>query len=234
MLARVQREHEVDERPREARAVAHQEGEPRPRDPGGPLEVDDAERGPEVPVRLRLEVERARLADPPHLQVVGGALPDRDARGRQVRDRQQQRRTQALDLLEVRLEPLDLLAALAVGGEHGARVAPFLLRPRHVLARLVLLPLEFLDLDDGGPAAGVVVGERAEVGVGVDAAVPQAGPHEVEVVADEVRIEHGSIDPKRLGQRRASRFAARRGADADGSFRPGPTSDRMSPKETLL
>ena len=79
VLARVQIEHEVDERAREPRAGAAQHGEPRAGDLGGALEVDDAERRPEIPVRLRLEVERARLAVAPHFDVVRGALADRHA-----------------------------------------------------------------------------------------------------------------------------------------------------------
>ena len=43
------------------------------------LEVDDAERRPEIPVRLRRGVEHARLADAAHLDVVRRALADRDA-----------------------------------------------------------------------------------------------------------------------------------------------------------
>ena len=50
-----------------------------------PLEIDDAERRAEIPVRLRREVERARLADAAHLDVVRGALADRHAGVRQVR-----------------------------------------------------------------------------------------------------------------------------------------------------
>ena len=60
VLARVQVEHEVDQRAREPRAGAAQHREPRAGDLRAALEVDDAERRPEIPVRLRLEVERAR------------------------------------------------------------------------------------------------------------------------------------------------------------------------------
>ena len=83
----------------------------------GPLEVDDAERRAEFPVRLRFEVERARLADAAHFLVVGGARADRHARGRQVRYGQQERAPLLVDRVEVRFELLDLLPALAVGGE---------------------------------------------------------------------------------------------------------------------
>ena len=71
VLARVQVEHERDERARQPRAGAEQHREARAGHPRRPLEVEDAERGPEVPVRLRLEVERPRLASTAHLDVVG-------------------------------------------------------------------------------------------------------------------------------------------------------------------
>ena len=48
---------------------------------GGALEVEDAERRAEIPVRLRLEVERARLAVAAHFDVVVCALA-RPARSR--------------------------------------------------------------------------------------------------------------------------------------------------------
>ena len=53
VLRGVQVEHEVDQRAREARACADQHGEPGARDLRAALEVDDAERRPEIPVRLR-------------------------------------------------------------------------------------------------------------------------------------------------------------------------------------
>ena len=57
----------------------------------GALEVEDAERRAEVPVGLRLEVEARRLA-PAALDAVGALVrPDRDARVRQVGDRELER-----------------------------------------------------------------------------------------------------------------------------------------------
>ena len=56
----MQMQHEVDERAREARTGADQHREPRRGDLGAPLEVDDAERGADIPVRLRRERELAR------------------------------------------------------------------------------------------------------------------------------------------------------------------------------
>ena len=60
VLARVHVEEELDERAREERRPALEDREARARDLRGALEVQDAERGAEVPVRLRREVELRR------------------------------------------------------------------------------------------------------------------------------------------------------------------------------
>ena len=66
LLSRVEIEHERDERPLEARALSPQDREARPRELGGARLVQDAERFADLPVRLRLEVERGLFADHPH------------------------------------------------------------------------------------------------------------------------------------------------------------------------
>ena len=58
VLASVQIEHEVDQRPRHPRAGSAQHREPRRCNAHRAFEVEDAERRTEVPVGLRLEVER--------------------------------------------------------------------------------------------------------------------------------------------------------------------------------
>ena len=66
-------EHEVDQRPLEPGTGAEVDGEAGAGDLGAALEVEDAEGRAEVPVGLGLEVEVARLADPP-LDPVGGLV----------------------------------------------------------------------------------------------------------------------------------------------------------------
>ena len=61
--ARVEVEHELDERPLEPGAGPEVGGEAGAGHLGAALEVEDAEIGPQVPVRLGGEVEPARLAD---------------------------------------------------------------------------------------------------------------------------------------------------------------------------
>ena len=73
VLLDVHVEKELDERARQARGGAREDRESRARDLGGALEVEDAERRAEVPVRLGLEVEPARLS-PRALDAVRGLV----------------------------------------------------------------------------------------------------------------------------------------------------------------
>ena len=117
VLARVQVEHEADERAGQACAGAQQQGEPGAGHPHRPLEVDDAERRSEVPMRLRFEVELAGRSPASDLDVVVGALAHRDALVRRVGQREQQRRTFLFERRELRVERLDLVGALTAGSQ---------------------------------------------------------------------------------------------------------------------
>ena len=154
MLARVQVEHEVDERARQPRAAPLRTEKRAPAIFDAALEVEDAELGTEIPVRLRLEIERPRLAVAAHFAVVVGALA-RPARVgvRQVGQRQQRRLALMLDGVELDAELLDLLRARAVRLLDRRRVVTLTLGARDLVARRVLLPLQSLELrDDPTPA----------------------------------------------------------------------------------
>ncbi len=84
VLAGVQVEHEVDQRARHSGAGAAQHREARRRDLRAALEVDDAERRSEIPVRNRREIEGAWLdrgAGPPRCRP-RSCQPARTACGR--------------------------------------------------------------------------------------------------------------------------------------------------------
>ena len=76
MLARVQVEHEVDQRARQPGPSTEQDREPRAGHLRRPLEVENAERRTEIPVRLRLEIERAAVTPRAHNDVVCFAFAD--------------------------------------------------------------------------------------------------------------------------------------------------------------
>ena len=104
------------------------------------LEVEDAERRAEIPVRLRLEVERARLAVAPDFDVVRGALADRHARVRQIRQRRAAPASRWCSIdVELDAELLDLLRARAVRLLNRRRVVALPLGARDLVARRVLL-----------------------------------------------------------------------------------------------
>jgi hypothetical protein len=84
VVARVQIQHEVDQRSLEACAQTGQTREARAGDLRRALEVENAKCGPELPVRPRLEVERSRLAVAPHLDVVRRARAGWHAFMRQI------------------------------------------------------------------------------------------------------------------------------------------------------
>ena len=66
------------------------------------LEIDDAERRPEIPMRLRREGERSRRAVATNFDVVLGALADRHGRVRDVRQRPAMPRCAAARAIELR------------------------------------------------------------------------------------------------------------------------------------
>jgi len=145
VLARVQIEHEVDQRAPEAGAGAHQHGEACAGHARGAFEIKNAERFAQFPVRFRREVEHARRAPHAHFGILGRALPHRHAFVRQIRERQQERVALRLHRVQRRVEFLDLRGARLVLSENRSRIATFLLRLRHLLARRVLIALEVLD-----------------------------------------------------------------------------------------
>ena len=176
---------------------AHQHREARARHLRRPLEVEDPERGADVPVRLRLEVERrgARRDGAPR-RCPRRSAPTGTRRVREVRYGHQQVVALLLDVFERRFELLDLLSARLVRGEHVRRIEPLLLRARDFLARRVLLALQISRLR--GSARGASRRARRTArgsAVGVEAAVRQAGSHFVDVVAHIGGVEHGALNP---------------------------------------
>ena len=100
VLAGVQLQHEVDERARQSGAGAHQDREPRTGQLGAAFEVDDAEGGSQIPVRLGLELEDGWVGVPPHLDIVRLTCTHRHALVRQVGQRHQDGATRLFDRLQ--------------------------------------------------------------------------------------------------------------------------------------
>ena len=187
-LARVEVHHERDQGPLEKGAGAFQNGEPRPCELRGALEVEDAELLAELPVRLRCEGERRGLADDP-FDPVGRLVPaDRHRGMRQVRDLGRERAHRALGLLE----PLDERGDLPGPLPEGARIRLLLDRPADPLALLVLLLLEPAGLGDQ-PAPLAV--ELAEAFLGhLVAAGPKPAGDVIEVGPEGCGIQHSGAE----------------------------------------
>jgi hypothetical protein len=204
VLARVNVEHEVDERARQPRAGSAQHRETRTRDLGTPLEVDDAERRPEVPMRLRREVEGWRLTHTPQFDVVRGAFSDRNAGVRQVRQVEHGCRPLIFDRVELNPLLLDFLRAGATGFLHRRGVLAHALGARDLVARRILQPLQPLTLRDEPAAGRLERGNLFEGFVGVEAAVGEAPANVFNVIANKRRIEHLCIPTTSTQQRATS------------------------------
>ena len=190
MLLRVQIEHEIDQRAGETRAGADQHREARARDLGAALEVDDAERRPEVPVRLRREREGARRADAAHVRIVLGALPDRHARVRDVRDDEQRMVPALLEQIQLHSPLLDLPGPLTIRLLNLRRVLASTLRLRDLVGGRVLFALQPFDLGNQPPPARLERGNLLELACQIDAAIGEGGSNRFEVVLEEGGIDH--------------------------------------------
>src|SRR5205807_7091593 len=134
-------------------------------------------------MRLRGEVERARLADAPHLDVLRGALPDRYALVWQVRQDDERGFALMLDRIQLNAELLDLLGSRAVRLLDRSRILPASLRARDLVARRILQALQSLDLGDEPATRGFERRDALERLVGVEPAVFQSSPDTLDVVA---------------------------------------------------
>ena len=132
-------EKEVDDRAFEPGAEPFIEMEARAGDFGGGLRVEDAEVGADVPVGLRVEVERSRLAPAADLDVFAVVLADRRRVARNVRDLQQQLSLLLLKRVEFVFVSLDRFLDLVHFLHDLADVAAALFDLRNQLACVVLL-----------------------------------------------------------------------------------------------
>ena len=191
VLPRVHVEHELDERAREPGTRAEQHRKARAGHPRGALEVEDAERRAQIPVRLRREIEGPRGATSTDLDVVPGAGSDRHALVRHVRQPQQQVRSLGSHDGELGVETLDLLGPPLVGLEQRRRVLAGPLRFRDRLSRLVALELQRFQPRQQPPPHRIELGQPRQSGFETRAARAQARAHGLEIVAQQGRINHG-------------------------------------------
>ncbi len=197
----------------EERAVAHEGVRALPCEAPRPVELDHAERGHELEVVLRGEVELARLADAPDFDVVVLAFADRHLGPREARHAEHQVLVALLDLAEPGLQALDLgahllrlfdelrpivLAGLGYPGRELVLASALVLELRR---RLATLPIH---------------GEQV-VEVEAEALVLYGGADLVRVLANELDIEHN-------GPAGARSLAAPTGRVALNRRQPAPSA----------
>jgi len=159
----VEVEHVLDEGALEAGAEAGEEREAGAAHAGGTLEVEEAERGAELDVVLRLEVEGALGAPAAVLDVVGGVGAAGDAFVRDVRDLEHPGLEALVEVADFGVEGGNFFADGLHLGLDGGGVLAVLLEDADLLGDGVALGLEVVDLGDGGAAAGVGGEEGVEI-----------------------------------------------------------------------
>ena len=187
----MQVEHELDQRPLQPRAGAEQHREARAGHAGGALEVEDAERDAEIPVRLGREVERPAAspcvrtttlssADVPTGTLACGRLGTRSRMSRRFFSIPSSSASSALISS----------ALLAAGVEQGGGVLAGALRLGDGLP--AWLRSNFSDSTAGQdlPARLIELGQRGQRRLETGPAGEEALPGRLEIVAKESGVEH--------------------------------------------
>jgi hypothetical protein len=126
----------------------------------------------------------------PDFDVVGGARPNWHRWMREVGERQKQSPALLLDFGRLDLELLYQPAPFPVLLEDVAYVLAGLLRPGHLFAGAVLLPLELLELGYQTTTLRLELCQLLEVGFHVGPPVLQGGSYFFQSIADKRRFEH--------------------------------------------
>ena len=186
-------QHETDQRPLQQRALAPVEGKARAGDLGAPGEVEDPQRLADLPVILRSEAERRRLAPVPQNRVVGLGLAHGNPRVREIRDIQHGIAEPALGLAQRPVQRVEFRADGADLFHQGRGVAAGLLEPADLARELVLLLLQPLPTSEGLPALPVRGQERLPVDVRPSRR--HARPHPLRVLTQDPDVNHPSSLP---------------------------------------
>ena len=188
MLARVDIQHEVDQRPLQLGPQPDVHGEPCARYLGRPLHIQNVQCRPQVPVRLRREVKLRRRSPAADFHVILAASAHRNRLVRNIRDAQQnliERRVHRLQLFIQRGDGVANLAhlPLAVG-----RVLTGLAKLRDFGALRVSQSLQLLGFGDG--AAALSIQRRKFLSLQFEAAGRQPLLDRGEVVSKVRKIVH--------------------------------------------
>ncbi len=148
-------EHEVDQRALQLRAHAEINGEARAGDLGGALEVENAEFGAQVPMRLGSKVERLRHANAPDFEVIFGRLAGGYGFMRDIRDTREHLAELFVERFGLFVKSRDLAVQFPHGGLASGRVFTGLAKLADFLRFGFAFGSELLGLGDRGAAVGV-------------------------------------------------------------------------------
>ena len=188
----MQVEHEVHQRPLQLRTQVPIDGEARARQLDRAFQIEDAELGAQVPVRLRSEIKLGRRAPAPHFDILLGAVADRHAGMRQIRNARQNIAQPGIEIRRSFLQRLNLLAQILGLGHGGAGVLPALFQLRDFFRRFIPLRLAGLSLSNSLAALRVNFAKVLQHGSRIHAALAQLFFHQRQVVANEIQIKHGN------------------------------------------
>ena len=155
MLASVQIEHEVGQRPLQPRTQVPIHCEARAREFSCAFEIKYAEFLSQFPVRLGDEIEFRRCSPAPHLDVIFGRLADGHALVRQIGDAGENVLQTGLELFCCLLELLDLLPQFLRFRDLGGGVLAAFFQFRDLLRGTIALRLHGFGFGNGVAALGV-------------------------------------------------------------------------------
>ena len=190
LLARVQVEHEADQRALQLRAIAPVNGEAGSGDFGGPFQVEDAELRAQLPVRLRLEVERPHLAPLLHFHVAALVGSNRDFIAREIRDAREDGPHLLFGLTGTGFELIDARFKGASFVHHGGRILAGLLQPRDLFTQLVTLGLELLGLRDALAAQLIQLAKVTQQGGRILSSIAELLLYGFKVGTNKSQVEH--------------------------------------------
>ncbi len=189
VLAGVRIQHELRQRPMQARDTALHHGEARTGQLGRNVEFQP-QRGADIDMVLGLEIEAARRADLAHFNVRRLIVADRHRFVRQVRQRQHEIAERGLHLVQLLRRCLQLIADAAHFGHHRRGILALALQHADLFGQAVAPPLQFFG---AGLDLLALRFQRIEGGdVQFELARRQAGGDAVDIFAQELDVDHGN------------------------------------------
>src|SRR5580698_3844381 len=190
MLARMQVEHEICQRPLQLRAQIPIDGKARARQLHGPLKIENTKLLSELPMRLGGEIKLRRRSPSPDFHVIVGTVADWHARMWQIRNADENIAQPRVQVGRGFFQRLNLLAQLFRLRHRRRRVLARLLQLGDFFRGLVALRLAGLSLGDRLPPLRINLAEILQHRSRVHAALAQLLLDERQIVTNKTQIQH--------------------------------------------